>query len=79
MKIEIHFEFRASLRKFQYLNFWNATAFHILHHLNVLEKHPCSCGRVLTLGPCLQNSLSYIYKRLQQRFKKLNTQFGTEY
>jgi hypothetical protein len=29
--------------------------------LNVLEKHPCSCGRALTLGPCLQNSLSYIY------------------
>jgi hypothetical protein len=22
---EIHFEFRASLRKFQYLNFWDAT------------------------------------------------------
>jgi hypothetical protein len=25
MKFEIHFEFRASLRKFQDLNFWNAT------------------------------------------------------
>jgi hypothetical protein len=25
MKFEIHFEFRASLRKFQYLNFWDAT------------------------------------------------------
>jgi hypothetical protein len=26
MKFEIHFEFRASLRKFQNLNFWDATA-----------------------------------------------------
>jgi hypothetical protein len=26
MKFEIHFEFRASLRKFQDLNFWDATA-----------------------------------------------------
>jgi hypothetical protein len=25
MKFEIHFEFRASLRKFQDLNFWDAT------------------------------------------------------
>jgi hypothetical protein len=25
MKFEIHFEFRASLRKFQELNFWDAT------------------------------------------------------
>jgi hypothetical protein len=25
MKFEIHFEFRASLRKFQNLNFWDAT------------------------------------------------------
>jgi hypothetical protein len=29
MKFEIHFEFRASLRKFQDLNFWDATEFHI--------------------------------------------------
>jgi hypothetical protein len=29
MKFEIHFEFRASLRKFQDLNFWDAT--HALH------------------------------------------------
>jgi hypothetical protein len=27
MKFEIHFEFRASLRKFQDLNFWDATPF----------------------------------------------------
>jgi hypothetical protein len=27
MKFEIHFEFRASLRKFQDLNFWDATDF----------------------------------------------------
>jgi hypothetical protein len=26
MKFKIHFEFRASLRKFQGLNFWDATA-----------------------------------------------------
>jgi hypothetical protein len=25
MKFEIHFEFRASLKKFQDLNFWDAT------------------------------------------------------
>jgi hypothetical protein len=25
MKFEIHFEFRANLRKFQDLNFWDAT------------------------------------------------------
>jgi hypothetical protein len=28
MKFEIHFEFRASLRKFQNLNFWDATKPH---------------------------------------------------
>jgi hypothetical protein len=27
MKFEIHFEFRASLRKFQDLNFWDATLY----------------------------------------------------
>jgi hypothetical protein len=30
MKLEIHFEFRASLRKFQDLNFWDATYPHSL-------------------------------------------------
>jgi hypothetical protein len=29
MKFEIHFEFRASLRKFQDLNFWDATPNHV--------------------------------------------------
>ena len=29
MKFEIHFEFRASLRKFQDLNFWDATISHL--------------------------------------------------
>jgi hypothetical protein len=29
MKFEIHFEFRASLRKFQDLNFWDATMSHL--------------------------------------------------
>jgi hypothetical protein len=27
MKFKIHFEFRASLRKFQDLNFWDATVY----------------------------------------------------
>jgi hypothetical protein len=35
MKFEIHFEFRASLRKFQDLNFWDAT---YDHAVNLLEK-----------------------------------------
>jgi hypothetical protein len=35
MKFEIHFEFRARLRKFQDLNFWDATN---LPHLN--ESRP---------------------------------------
>jgi hypothetical protein len=30
MKFEIHFEFRASLRKFQDLNFWDATISQII-------------------------------------------------
>jgi hypothetical protein len=34
MKFEIHFEFRASLRKFQDLNFWDATI-----ALFVVERH----------------------------------------
>jgi hypothetical protein len=29
MKFEIHFEFRASLGKFQDLNFWDATNIHL--------------------------------------------------
>jgi hypothetical protein len=29
MKFEIHFEFRASLRKFQDLIFWDATPFNL--------------------------------------------------
>jgi hypothetical protein len=31
MKFEIHFEFRASLRKFQDLNFWDATFLDLVH------------------------------------------------
>ena len=30
MKFEIHFEFRASLRKFQDLNFWDATPMQVI-------------------------------------------------
>jgi hypothetical protein len=37
MKFEIHFEFRASLRKFQDLNFWDATLVIILF-LRMLEE-----------------------------------------
>jgi hypothetical protein len=33
MKFEIHFEFRASLRKFQNLNFWDATVTHLPAHV----------------------------------------------
>jgi hypothetical protein len=33
MKFEIHFEFRVSLRKFQNLNFWDATFYHYLLYL----------------------------------------------
>jgi hypothetical protein len=33
MKFEIHFEFRASLRKFQDLNFWDATLTHLAINL----------------------------------------------
>jgi hypothetical protein len=36
MKFEIHFEFRASLRKFQDLNFWDATSTPLKRNL-VLE------------------------------------------
>jgi hypothetical protein len=30
MKFEIHFEFRARLRKFQDLNFWDATCWYLM-------------------------------------------------
>jgi hypothetical protein len=40
MKFEIHFEFRASLRKFQDLNFWDATS---RHALSTVLTIPC-CG-----------------------------------
>jgi hypothetical protein len=33
MKFEIHFEFRASLRKFQDSNFWDAT----IHQASVID------------------------------------------
>jgi hypothetical protein len=38
MKFEIHFEFRASLRKFQDLNFWDAT-FNLIneHDVNIYD------------------------------------------
>jgi hypothetical protein len=39
MKFEIHFEFRASLRKFQDLNFWDATirTLHDYMHLTLIK------------------------------------------
>jgi hypothetical protein len=37
-KFEIHFEFRASLRIFQNLNFWDATIFHSYLHVPMGEK-----------------------------------------
>jgi hypothetical protein len=42
MKFEIHFEFRASLRKFQDLNFWDATA--------LLENRLLTCARPVLSG-----------------------------
>jgi hypothetical protein len=41
MKFEIHFEFRASLRIFQDLNFWDATR---VEHVEVFFC-PCSTAR----------------------------------
>jgi hypothetical protein len=38
MKFEIHFEFRASLRKFQDLNFWDATKKDIPSSLQYMLK-----------------------------------------
>jgi hypothetical protein len=40
MKFEIHFEFRASLRKFQDLNFWDATT--SLGHTHYGDGHEFS-------------------------------------
>jgi hypothetical protein len=47
MKFEIHFEFRASLRKFQDLNFWDATG--IQYHLRLLtvDNFSVVCGRII--------------------------------
>jgi hypothetical protein len=42
MKFEIHFEFRASLRKFQDLNFWDATQT-LRDYGNKLSKVPLLC------------------------------------
>jgi hypothetical protein len=39
MKFEIHFEFRASLRKFQDLNFWDATINRTVHSFRRRETH----------------------------------------
>jgi hypothetical protein len=42
MKFEIHFEFRVSLRKFQNLNFWDATAIkHEIRQRNMI-RHDAS-------------------------------------
>ena len=49
MKFEIHFEFRASLRNFQYLNFWDATVHKNLDEVLAERKaisfsHSCHKG-----------------------------------
>jgi hypothetical protein len=44
MKFEIHFEFRASLRKFQDLNFWDATRWH--HYEGCIEAKQLRVERV---------------------------------
>jgi hypothetical protein len=44
MKFKIHFEFRASLRKFRDLNFWDATRWELGDHLGELVgdlAHDC--------------------------------------
>jgi hypothetical protein len=60
MKLEIHFEFRASLRKFQDLNFWDATLSNLyiscsFIHLTTLRK-VCSFFH----SPTLHLTLAYI-------------------
>jgi hypothetical protein len=56
MKFEIHFEFRASLRKFQDLNFWDATCELTRFARSMISRHsavpwrPLGCmGHVLLL------------------------------
>jgi hypothetical protein len=39
MKFEIHFEFRASLRKFQDLNFWDATVLSEIVLFKAFSQH----------------------------------------
>jgi hypothetical protein len=39
MKFEIHFEFRASLRKFQDLNFWDARHMHTESIISGRDAH----------------------------------------
>jgi hypothetical protein len=44
MKFEIHFEFRASLRKFQDLNFWDATPLLFpFYSLFIVHRMLCCC------------------------------------
>jgi hypothetical protein len=50
MKFEIHFEFRASLRRFQDLNFWDATI-HILAGRVYCPENSREVTPKLCLGP----------------------------
>jgi hypothetical protein len=52
MKFEIHFEFRASLRKFQDLNFWDATVVVATFLQKNLFRH-CLCMCCVSLFPWL--------------------------
>jgi hypothetical protein len=52
MKFEIHFEFRASLRKFQDLNFWDATSIKTTYTCERANYELASNGR--SLGSHLQ-------------------------
>jgi hypothetical protein len=60
MKFEIHFEFRASLRKFQDLNFWDAT-YCILRALVQSISHPVNYN-TQTLGKYISPQVMLIIK-----------------
>jgi carbohydrate-binding DOMON domain-containing protein len=66
MKFEIHFEFRASLRKFQDLNFWDATTSASKDRLD-LDLGGASTSPNLGLGPTTsQEAPSLPYPKLTQ-------------
>jgi hypothetical protein len=57
MKFEIHFEFRASLRKFQDLNFWDATPY----YKELAGDHTKAEGTCRSMTKPAEGGLSYIF------------------